>query len=136
MPVVADIMTTSVAFIHDRSSLREARKALKELNIRHLPVIGADGVLVGLLTQRAVLAEVIKLVDQAGVAGLEKSERELSVREVMLTDFQITDPTMDLKQAGQYFLENKHSCLPVIEQGRLVGMLTAQDFVKLCVKIL
>jgi len=136
MPVVAEVMTEQVAYIPESANLREARVALKDLNVRHLPVVDKQGALVGLLTQRVVLAEVIKLVDQVGVSGLESQEHQHQVSEIMQTDFQVAGPSMDLKLAGQYFLENKHSCLPVIEQGRLVGILTAQDFVKLCVRLL
>ena len=136
MPVVAEIMTEKVAYISDNASLREARTALKDLNVRHLPVVNTDGLLVGMLTQRVVLAEVIKLVDQVGVSGLEQQERQHQIKEIMDTNFKVADPMMDLKRAGQYFLENKHSCLPVIEQGQLVGIVTAQDFVKLCVSLL
>ena len=136
MPIVAEIMTTKVAYIAESANLREARSALKDLNVRHLPIVSEAGVLVGLLTQRVVLAEVIKLVDQVGVSGLENEEKLHSVREIMQTNFQVADPSMDLKVAGQYFIDNKHSCLPVIEQGQLVGILTSQDFVKLCVGLL
>jgi len=136
MPIVAEIMSANVSFISDKANLREARTALKELGIRHLPVVNNDDVLVGLLTQRVVLAEVIKLVDQVGVRGLEQQEQRHKVCEIMETDFQVAAPEMDLKVAGQYFLDHKHSCLPVIDQGRLVGILTAQDFLALIVDLL
>jgi len=136
MPIVSEIMSTNVRFISEHANLREARTALKEQNVRHLPVVSDEDELVGLLTQRVVLAEVIKLVDQVGVRGLERREHQHQVREIMETDFHVTAPDMDLKTAGQHFIEHKHSCLPVINEGRLVGMLTAQDFVRLIVSML
>lgn len=136
MPIVAEIMSANVSYISDQASLREARTALKKLNIRHLPVVDDEGALVGLLTQRVVLAEIIKLVDQVGVRGLERQEQKHKINEIMETDFQVATPDMELKVAGQYFLAHKHSCLPVIEDNRLVGILTAQDFVTLIVSML
>ncbi len=136
MAIVADIMTSKVAYISDSYTLSSARAAMKELSVRHLPVVNEDGGLVGILTQRGILAEVIKLVDQVGVAKLEQAAQNINVKEMMQTDFQIIEPTTDLKLAGKYFLEHKHSCLPVIERGCLVGIVTSQDFVKLCVTLL
>lgn len=136
MAIVADIMSSKVAYIPDSYCLRKARAAMKDLSVRHLPVVDDNGSLVGILTQRGVLAEVIKLVDLVGVSNLQHEEQSISVKAVMQTDFQIIQPSTDLKLAGKYFLENKHSCLPVVEQGCLVGIVTSQDFVKLCVQLL
>ncbi len=136
MPTVSEIMSTKVSYLSEHGNLLEARTTLKELNIRHLPVVSDKGELVGVLTQRIVLAEIIKLVDQVGVRGLEEREQQQQIIEIMQTDFQVTTPETELKVAGQYFLEHKHSCLPVIDQGRLVGILTAQDFVRLIVSML
>ncbi|MCW9052725.1 MAG: CBS domain-containing protein [Motiliproteus sp.] len=136
MALVADIMTAKVAYIEDSASLREARNVMKELSVRHLPVVDGNGGMAGILSQRVILAEVIKLVDQVGVAKLEEAEGNISIRDIMQTDFQVIHSGADLKLAGKYFLEHKHSCLPVVDQGALVGIVTSQDFVKLCVKLL
>lgn len=136
MSTVADIMTAKVAYIEESASLHEARNALRDLGIRHLPVVDADGQLVGLLTQRSVLAKVIALVDQGGVDKLSSHEKIVPVTDVMETKFQVINPDLPLKTAAQYFIQHKHSCLPVIENGQLVGIVTSQDFVKLCERLL
>lgn len=136
MSTVADIMTSKVAYIGASVSLHEARNAMKELSIRHLPVVDGQGQLLGMLTQRSVLAKVIALVDQAGVSNLAEAEKTITVVDVMETNFQITEPEMPLKTAAQFFIQHKHSCLPVISQGQLVGIVTSQDFVRLCERLL
>lgn len=136
MSTVADIMTRNVAYIGAETSMHEARTALKELSIRHLPVVDKQGQMCGLVTQRSVLSKVISLVDQGGVSKLSELEKQVPVTEVMETDIQFAGPTMSLKDAAQYFTQRKHSCLPIIDQGALVGIITSQDFVRLCERLL
>lgn len=136
MSIVADIMTQNVAFIEDTATLNDARNKMRELSIRHLPVVAATGEMKGLVTQRSVLGKVIALVDQAGMNNLAEAEKNIPVIDVMESHFQIAEPSLSLKIAASYFVSHKHSCLPVVEGGRLVGIVTSQDFVRLCERLL
>jgi len=53
------------------------------------------------------------------------------VKEVMTTDVITTRPDMALAEAAKTMLERKMGCLPVMDGGRLVGILTESDFVAL-----
>jgi len=44
------------------------------------------------------------------------------------------DPDVDLVEAGRHLLEHKHGCLPVVEAGNLVGLVTEADFVALALR--
>lgn len=137
MARVADIMTTPVASITDSEHLNAARQLMKEKQIRHLPVVNAEQRLVGVVTQRAVLASVIKLVDRVGVDKMEAEEKQIPISSIMESNFQTASPDLNLKEAARHFLHHKHSCLPVIDDsGKLVGIVTSQDFVKLCETLL
>jgi CBS domain-containing protein len=53
----------------------------------------------------------------------------LSVKDVMATDVVTTGPETSLVEAARLLTERKIGCLPVVENGRLVGILTEGDFV-------
>ena len=58
----------------------------------------------------------------------------LVVKEVMTTELVTTTPDMPLTEAARLMAHRKLGCLPVIEEGKLVGILTEGDFVSLAAK--
>jgi CBS domain-containing protein len=55
----------------------------------------------------------------------------------MVTDFVSVTPTQPLRDVVTFFVENRHGCMPVIdEQNKLVGILTSSDFVRLAAALL
>jgi len=55
----------------------------------------------------------------------------LQVSEVMTRDIECVAPEDDLIEAARLMLDRKFGCLPVLAAGRLVGILTESDFVRL-----
>ena len=90
-------------------------------HVRHVPVEEDDGRLVGLVTHRALLHLLSR-------GGQSPSEKPLTVRDLMKTDpltVSSTTPTLDALEIMQ---ANRVGCLPVVDDGRLVGILTSYDF--------
>ena len=90
-------------------------------HIRHVPVEDEEGRLVGLVTHRALL----RLLSRRSQA---ESDNPLTVREIMKTDpvkVSSTTPTLD---AMELMRSNKAGCLPVVDDGQLVGIVTSFDF--------
>jgi len=132
MKTVNDIMVTSVLSVKDTDSVHHARMLLKDKGIRHLPVVDSkNGDYIGLLSQRNLLNYAFKTVEKFGMSYLEKRERQTPVSEVMMADCEVATPDMGLVKAGEYFMSKKTSCLPVVEDKKLLGIVTSVDFVKL-----
>ena len=129
--LVRDLMTDDVVAVKPTDTLAEVRDLMSERDIRHMPVVGWDGELVGLISQRDLLRN--SLIEQAELpAYVEDSILEkLRVRELMNTGLASTAPDCDIREAAQVMLENKFGCLPVVEGVSLVGILTEADFVRL-----
>ncbi|NRB24522.1 HPP family protein [Shewanella sp.] len=135
---VQEIMTTQVVCVSDQASLKDAHALMTSRNVRHLPVISElDSRLVGILTHKKMLATVMALVNKYGSGALDRRERAKTVASIMDKEYQHLTSDEPLAIVVEYFINNKIGCLPVIDnQGRVKGIVTSADFVKLCAKLL
>ncbi|GHG63788.1 CBS domain-containing protein [Alishewanella longhuensis] len=134
---VADLMTADPLSLLRSASLKDAHDLMREKNIRHIPVIDEQGQLVGMLTQKVMMAAVIGLLAKYGATALERKEKQQLVADLMLTDFATVTADQNLREVATFFVKNRHGCLPVITpENKLVGILTSSDFVRLAVELL
>lgn len=110
---VADLMTEQVFSVHPTDSLDVAVAVMLEHGVRHTPVVDEEDAVIGIVSQRDVI----------GVSGSR------SVAEVMHIPETVTPDTL-LSDAADILLENSYGCVPVVENRRLVGILTEADFVR------
>ena len=135
--ITQDIMSTNVVCAKDSDNLFTAHQLMKENSIRHLPAVKADsGDYVGLVTQKEVLRHAFAATAQSGLAHLKEVQSAVSVKDIMDTDLETIQPQLPLLNAGEFFVESKHGCLPVVVEGKLEGILTSADFVKLSLTLL
>jgi CBS domain-containing membrane protein len=133
---VKDLMTTSLHTVHEHDTLLRARELMLAHHVRHLPVIDGASRFVGLLTQRDML-EAAPPPDAALDAGERDTlEATATVGSVMRDDVIAVDQETDLAEAGQYLLDHKFGCLPVLHDGHLTGIVTEADFVELAIRLL
>lgn len=134
---VEAIMAREVITCHPQDTLAHVRILMREADIRHVPVVDPhSGEFRGLITAKSVLRSSLKLVDRFGVNDLDHQLTKKRVEEVMERDVRAIDSGHDLQQAGQFFMGCRHGCLPVVDDGRLVGIVTSSDFVKLSLALL
>lgn len=136
MENVADIMTTELVTLSPEDNVHQARSLLKKYNIRHLPIVSADGKFEGMLTQRDLLNTAFTIVEKYGVSKLAHREEQLKINEVMSRDAKTLPSSTSLIDAGHFFLQHKHACLPIVDNGQLQGIVTSVDFVKLSIRLL
>ena len=128
--LVRDLMTEDVVALGPDDSLATLRDVLDEQHVRYMPIVDDSGRLVGLVSQRDLLR--FSLVDRVGVPeAVEQAVLErLRVRELMATEVYGVGPETDIREAAQTMLDNDFGCLPVVDRGRVVGILTESDFVR------
>ncbi|WP_273048030.1 CBS domain-containing protein [Pseudoalteromonas sp.] len=135
--IVSDLMTSDPLAVSADHTLHDAHNLMKEKNIRHIPVINGNGELVGMLTQKIMIAKVMGILTTYGENALKRKEKQTKVEDIMVTDFVSVTPTQPLRDVVTFFVENRHGCMPVIdEQNKLVGILTSSDFVRLAAALL
>ena len=134
---VADVMTTPVFSLSPNASLLDAHNVTREKGIRHLPVIDPEAnTLKGIVTQKVLITRVISLLTQYGSEALETEEAKVGIMDLALTEFDTVTVDQPLAEVASFFLANKHGCLPVVADDKVVGILTSSDFVKLTIKLL
>lgn len=136
MMTVADLMTTDVIALKASDTLRTAKNVMLSARIRHIPVTAADGSFVGLVTHRDVLAAAVSKFAELDPAVQDELDSGSPLSEIMRVDVTAVEPDLPLKTAAEVLLKHKYGCLPVLEDGRLVGILTEADFVKLAARLL
>ncbi len=128
---VRDLMSEGATTLRQEDRLILADDLMRLGRIRHIPVVGDDGKrVVGILSQRdlfrCALARAIGYGDEAQGRMMEA----VRISDVMISEVQTVGPDEDIASAARSMLVNKIGCLPVIENGLLVGILTEADFVK------
>ena len=124
---VRDAMTSEAATLLPEDELSIADDVMRLGRIRHLPVVDAEGVLRGIVSQRDLLRSALR----SQAEGALPSSSRLRVSEVMTPEAIVADADAPLAEAASLMFERKLGCLPVIENGKLVGILTEADFVRL-----
>ena len=129
---VRDVMTPEVATLERNDRLTLADDLMRLGRIRHLPVLGDDGEeVVGIVSQRDLFRGALARALGFGEYAQRKTLDSLLVKEVMTDGVITTAPDVSLDAAARLMMERKIGCLPVVEGGRLVGILTEGDFVAL-----
>ena len=127
--LVKDVMTDVVETLGIGDSLEQARQRMRAGRIRHLPVVDGQEKLVGLVTHRNILSAWLS----HGCPEWENPRRiadEVPVEMLMERDVLTVSPDTTAAMATRLLEGNKFGCLPVLERGKLVGIVTEADFVR------
>jgi CBS domain-containing membrane protein len=127
--LVRHMMTDIVETLQVGDTLAVASVLMKAGHIRHLPVVDGDERLVGLITHRNILGAWVSHGDP-NHERLEVVTRDVPVETVMEQNVLTVSPDTTGAMAAALLESSKFGCLPVIEKGKLVGIITEADFVR------
>lgn len=116
---IRDIMTTDVCFVKPEDKVIEAAKLMSREDIGSVPVCDASKV-VGILTDRDII---LRNVAQG------KDPQITQVKEIMTSKVQTVSPDSDVEDVTDVMAENQIRRVPVVENDRLVGMVSISDVV-------
>jgi CBS domain-containing membrane protein len=126
---VRDIMTAEVVSVARNDELRLADDIMQDRKIRHLPVV-EEGRLVGMLTQRDLYQASMSSALGFGEKARKEFLKTVPVKEVMTDEVLTIEADADIKQAARTMLDHKVGCLPVVEKGQLVGIISETDLLR------
>ena len=113
---IKEIMTTDVRSISANDSISEAVNIMKQLDIGAVPVLD-NSLLVGIITDRDIVLR--------GIAAGKSMEESVST--VMTKDITTVTPDMDVHKAADLMASKQIRRLPIVENGRLVGIVSIGD---------
>jgi len=124
---VAKRMKSNPVFIDEGDSMKKAMDLMKEHEIRHLPVLKDGAKLVGILSERD-----IKQASPSPATALEIREiyyllDKVKVKQIMTRRPYTVSSSAPIEEAALIIREKKIGCLPVVDNGKLVGILTETD---------
>ena len=134
MLTVAEIMTREPYTLGPDDTLATARQLLAEHHIRHIPIVSSDGSLIGLVSQRDVLAAGDTSV--LNREGGSSRENYVALSSIMSSPVQTVDESASLRGTALHLQKHKVGCLPVLRKGKLVGIITDSDFVAIAINLM
>jgi len=123
MDTVGDLMTREVLTIDPADSLGEAAEKMIDRSVGAL-VVSDFGNIIGILTERDILR----------AAAHRTSSAETRVRQWMTPEVITVPPSMPAAEAAQTMLDQNFRHLPVVEDGRPVGIVSMRDLARWSVK--
>jgi len=124
-------MSREVHTVKRNDELAIADELMKQKRVRHLPVLDEDGEVCAVVSQRDLFRGALLRALGYGSRAEELMLKQVAVKEAMSAEIQTTAPDTPVADAARVMIERKIGCLPVIENGRLVGIVTETDFVRL-----
>lgn len=110
-------------------SLAQAQRLMREKGIRHVPVVSGNR-LVGIVTDRDVRDASPSPATTLTRGEIAYQMDTTPIKSCMTEEVVSIDPDMDMVQAARLLLDRKFGCLPIVENGRLVGVMTEIDFLR------
>ncbi|MCL6559074.1 MAG: CBS and ACT domain-containing protein [Firmicutes bacterium] len=131
---VRDYMSTSPVTINPGTPILEALNIMKKNKIRHLPVVD-KGRLGGLVTERDLLTVSPSPATTLSVFEMNYLLSKMVVKDVMKINPIIVVPDCTIEEASLIMREHKIGSLPVVEEDRLVGIITQTDILDALIRI-
>ncbi len=123
---VMDRMRRSPVTVGPSDSLHHAMKTLEAWKIRHLPVVEGDK-LVGIISDRDVKKAAPSPFDLATAEEFLRLTSGVTVKEVMGKKVVTISQYAPIEEAAALMCQNRIGALPVVHDGRLVGIITEAD---------
>jgi acetoin utilization protein AcuB len=125
--LVRDWMTKDVITVDVKTPLPQAHTLMKQRRIRRVPVTDRDGRLVGIVTRGDVREASPSNATSLSIYEVHYLLAQLTVDAIMTRNPKTVTPDTSIKEAARIMLESKISGLPVVENDRVVGIITESD---------
>jgi len=125
-------MSQPVVTIEASDSCLEAVGRMHQVRVRHLPVLNREGLLVGVVTDRDLRHYLFSpaVYKELETVPADAALKEAPVMAIMSTSVVAVAPGASLMDSARLMLEEKVGSLPVVHEGRVVGILTETDLLR------
>jgi acetoin utilization protein AcuB len=131
---VRELMTGALITVRPDTPVLDARHLMVQERIRHLLVTNERGELMGIVTDRDIKLNLPSQATSLSVWELNHLLTRLTVGKVMTQSVITVGPDREARDAAQLMLDHTIGALPVVDGGRLVGIVTETDLLRAFVK--
>jgi CBS domain-containing protein len=124
--IVRNWMTPHPITITPQTTLPEAKELMLEYHLRRLPVVDKDK-LVGMVTWRDINRAESSISSTLSPYEMSLVQARMTAREFMSTALVTISPDATIEEAAGLMIEHKISGLPIVEDGKMVGLITETD---------
>ena len=134
--LVHERMSKHPITITEDAPINEAMKLMRAEKVRRLPVLNKKGELVGIVSEKDLLYVSPSPATSLSVYELHYLISKITVGEIMTTDVITVSEHTPLEEAARIMADNKIGGLPVMRDGKLVGIITESDLFKIFLELL
>lgn len=131
---VRELMTGALITVRPDTPVLDARHLMVQERIRHLLVTNERGELMGIVTDRDIKLNLPSQATSLSVWELNHLLTRLMVGKVMTQSVITVGPDREARDAAQLMLDHTIGALPVVDGGRLIGIVTETDLLRAFVK--
>lgn len=127
---IRELMTGALITVRPDASVFDAHELMARDRIRHLLVTDDGGQLLGIVTDRDIRSNLPSPATSLSVWEINHLLMALTVDKVMTQAVITVGPDREAREAGRLMLDHKIGAVPVVDGGRLVGIVTETDLLR------
>jgi acetoin utilization protein AcuB len=134
--LVAERMSTSPVTVTEDTTMNVALRVMRQAHVRRLPVLDEEGNMVGIVSEKDLLYASPSIATSLSIYEMHDVLTRLKVSELMTREVITVTPNTLLEDAARIMVDNVIGGLPVVQGGRLVGIITQTDIFKVFLELL
>lgn len=128
--LVKDVMKKNVITLGPHAPIHEALKLLNDNHIRHIPIVDEGNQVIGIVSDRDVRDASPSIFDQE-----QSNELNNEIQTIMSTPVVTIHPLDFVEEIASIFYEEEFACLPVVQEKKLVGIVTEKDMLQTLIQL-
>ncbi|HEC33889.1 MAG TPA: CBS domain-containing protein [Chloroflexi bacterium] len=132
--LVKDRMTPNPVTITTDTSLKEALDLIRSKPFRHLPVLDEESKLVGVVTEKSLVYASPTPATTLSVFEVDYILSRTKVEQIIQGPVIAVGPGLPIEEAARVMVDNRIGCLPVVEDGKLIGIISDTDIFRVFVE--
>jgi CBS domain-containing protein len=132
--MIRELMSGGLVTVSPEAPVTRARDLMAGEKIRHLPVIGPGGGLAGIVTDRDIRVNLPSRATSLSAQEITYLLSQLTVGEIMTRSVITIGPDAPAREGARLMLQHRIGALPVLDDGRLLGIITETDIVRAFVR--
>ena len=127
---IRDVMSRTLVTARPETSVLEARALMDRERIRHLLITDEQDALLGIVTDRDIRLNLPSPATTLSIWEINGLLAKLTVADVMTKSVITVGPDRDAREAAWIMIDHRIGALPVLESGRVAGIVTETDFLR------